>query len=109
MHELLNPNLGDQRPAFDNQFEGMSLAPFSYRDFEAVRKLVVKTVQSALTQSDKAFLLSFKNLEPDWSLYDFDGFQSVQWKLQNLKKLRESNPEKYSEQLERLKKLLSDG
>ena len=57
MHELLNPNLRDQRPAFDNQFVGMSLAPFSYRDFEAVRKLLVKTVQSSLTQSDKAYIL----------------------------------------------------
>ena len=108
IHELLNPNLSDQRLTFDNQFDGMSLEPFTYRDFEAVRKLLLKTVQSSLTQSDKTFLLAFKNLEPDWSLYDFEAFPSVQWKLQNLKNLRESNPEKHRRQLGRLKKLLSD-
>ena len=37
-----------------------------------------------------------------------EAFPSVQWKLQNLKNLRQNNPEKHSEQLGRLKKLLSD-
>ena len=108
IHELLNPNLNDQRLTFDNQFDGMSLESFTYRDFEAVRKLLLKTVQSSLTQSDKTFLLGFKNLEPNWSLYDFEAFPSVQWKLQNLKNLKESNPEKHRRQLGQLKKLLSD-
>lgn len=108
IHELLNPNLNDQRLTFDNQFDGMSLEPFTYIDFESVCKLLLKTVQSSLTQSDKTFLPGFKNLEPDWSLYDFEAFPSVQWKLQNLKNLRESNTEKHRRQLGRLKKLLSD-
>lgn len=109
IHELLRPNLLDQQATLENQFSGMTIESFTYKDFETTREQLVANISKFWTDSDRQFLIGFSKLEPDWSIYNFERFPSVQWKIQNLKKLRESNPEKHSEQLERLKKLLSDG
>ena len=69
--------------------------PFSYEDYETARQALVSTIQSGLTAEDKDFLLAFKNTTPDWKLYDFARFPAVQWKLQNLQKLKSSNPAKH--------------
>src|SRR5680860_1801974 len=43
IHEMLAPNLLDQRSAMANQFEGMSDEPFTYEDFESTRNLLIQT------------------------------------------------------------------
>jgi predicted nucleotidyltransferase component of viral defense system len=106
-HEMLNPNLLDQRMAFENQFEGMSAIEFSYDEYEATRLQLIETIQSSLNESDKAFLLSLTGLEPDWSIYDFQYFPSVKWKLLNLEKFKTGNPETYQQQLSELGKVLA--
>jgi hypothetical protein len=103
INEVIKPNFQDQRSAHANQFAGMSDEAFSYEDFEETRARLVETVNTALTENDKAFLLSVKDVNPDWSIYDFQLFPSINWKLQNLQKLKISNPEKHREQLKRLK------
>lgn len=100
INEILVPNLLDQRAAMDNQFMGMSLERFTYDDYETVRQKLITTVHQSLTEKDKRFLLSIKNATPDWSLYDFERFPAIQWKLQNLKKLKETNPKKHKQQYE---------
>lgn len=52
------------------------------------------------------FLVSVNSTEPDWCVRDFERFPSVQWKLQNLRKILENDPEKHSKQCEILKALL---
>lgn len=106
-HEMLNPHLLDQRTAFENQFEGMSAIEFRYDEYEATRLQLIETIQSSLNESDKAFLLSLNGLEPDWSIYDFQDFPSVKWKLLNLEKFKTENPETYQQQLSELGKLLA--
>lgn len=106
-HEMLNPNLLDQRMAFENQFEGMSAIEFSYDEYEATRLQLIETIQSSLNESDKAFLLSLNGLETDWSIYDFQDFPSVKWKLLNLEKFKTENPETYQQQLSELGKVLA--
>lgn len=108
INEVLVPNFQDQRQAMENQFTGMSDDPFTYEDFERTREQLVKTVNQGLTETDKKFLLSVKNCEPDWSIYDFERFPAVQWKLQNLRKLKDSNPEKHKEQCDALAKKLAE-
>lgn len=103
LHEMLTPNLLDQRSAMANQFEGMSEEVFTYEDFETTRNLLIKTIHENLTDSDKEFLLSFENNTPNWNAYNFEDYPAVQWKLQNLQNLKEDNPEKHREQLELLK------
>lgn len=105
-HEMLNPNLLDQRMAFENQFEGMSAIEFSYDEYEATRLQLIETIQSSLNESDKAFLLSLNGLETDWSIYDFQDFPSVKWKLLNLEKFRQDKPEIYQQQIDALKGVL---
>lgn len=97
MNEVLIPNFQDQHQAMENQFSGMSDEVFTYDDFEETREKLVKTINSSLTAVDKKFLLSVKNCEPDWNIYDFEKFPAVQWKLQNLRKLKETNPNKHLE------------
>ncbi len=101
--EVIRPNFQDQRSAHANQFAGMSDESFSYEDFEATRLKLVETVNAALTEEDKAFLLSVKDANPEWNIYDFQRFPSINWKLQNIQKLKSSNPEKHKELFHRLK------
>ena len=105
-YELLDPNLLNQRAAYQNQFEGMSAAPFSYEDFELTRTRLISTIRADLTAAEKAFLLAFNRLEPDWSEYPWGDFPALRWKLQNLSTLKERNGDKYDNQLQRLERIL---
>lgn len=105
-HEMLDPHLLDQRTAFENQFEGMSEIEFSYNEYESTRLQLIETVKISLNENDKAFLLSLNGLEPDWSIYDFQEFPSVKWKLLNLGKFRQDKPEIYQQQIDKLKDVL---
>lgn len=106
-HEILNPQLLDQRMAFENQFEGLSAIEFSYDEYEASRLQLIETIQVGLNESDKVFLKSFNSLEPDWSIYAFQAFPSVQWKLLNLEKFKTEKPESYQQQLSELERILA--
>jgi predicted nucleotidyltransferase component of viral defense system len=106
IHEMLDPNLLDQRIAFENQFEGMSTIEFSYDDYEATRAKLIEIVKANLDESDKTFLLSLNRLEPDWSIYNFQEFPSVRWKLLNLEKFKKDKPEIYQQQNDALEDFL---
>ena len=107
-HEMLEPNLLDQRAVFENQFEGMSNIAFSYADFEATRDTLIDIMHRSLTESDKQFLLNFNKLEPDWSVYDYQYFPSVKWKLLNLANFKKERPADYQRQLDKVAKLLNN-
>ena len=104
INEILYPNFLDQQLVMTNQFEGMSNESFNYQDFEETREALVDIIHRNLTDRDKEFLLSFMDLTPDWSIYDFEKFPAVQWKLQNLQKLKDNNSAKH----EALFKLLKE-
>ncbi|PCI43659.1 MAG: nucleotidyltransferase, partial [Moraxellaceae bacterium] len=105
-HEILNPHFLDQRTAFENQFEGMSTIAFSYDDYEATRLQLIDAVKTSLDENDKAFLLSLNRLAPDWSIYDYQDFPSVKWKLLNLDKFKKNNLDVYQQQLTELEDIL---
>ncbi|TRX54314.1 nucleotidyl transferase AbiEii/AbiGii toxin family protein [Fulvivirga sp. M361] len=106
IHELLRPNLLDQQAILENQFSGMTTESFAYKDFEATREQLIANISKFWTDSDRQFLIGFSKLEPDWSIYDFERFPSVHWKIQNLAKLRQDNPDKHREQVKLLKEVL---
>ena len=59
-----------------------------------------------LTEAHKAFLLGLVAAAPDWSLMPFPHLSqlpAIQWKLQNLARLRKSNPAKFRAQAEELR------
>lgn len=107
IHELLQPNLQDQKSAFENQFSGMTAEPFTYDHFEATRTDLIAHIANSWTELDKQFLIGFSKLEPDWGIYDFERFPSIQWKIRNLTKLKETNPNKHNEQVAHLEKVLA--
>ena len=107
VNEVLFPNLQDQRAALDNQFAGMSEEVFDYTEYELVRDRLIKTVHDSLTEKDKQFILSVKNVNPDWSIYNFERFPAIAWKLQNLQRLKDKNPDKHREQYEALEQKLN--
>jgi predicted nucleotidyltransferase component of viral defense system len=107
MNEVIRPNLQDQRSALANQFEGMSGEVFSYAEYEATRSKLIEAIPASLTDEDRIFLLSVKNLTPNWSIHDFERFPAIQWKLKNLRRLKETNPQKHLEHYEALKQKLS--
>lgn len=105
-YEMLNPHLQDQRSAFERQFEGMSAEAFSYDDYEATRLQLIDIINTNFDDNDKAFLLSLNRLEPDWSIYDYQDFPSVKWKILNLEKFKKEKPDSYQQQLSELESIL---
>lgn len=104
--EIMSPNLTNQRPAFENQFSGMTTEKFTFEDFENTRLFLIEKIQSALTLQDKNFLLGFEQGNPDWEIYDFSMFPAVQWKLLNIQQLKTQNPRKFNEICNNLEKRL---
>ena len=110
IHESFAPTLIDQHEALANQFVGMTETPFTYEEFEETRTKLIADVNSLMTDDDRLFLVSFENGAPEWDGYEFEYFKnypSVKWKLLNLQKLAEQNPEKLKMEVEKLKNLLS--
>lgn len=88
----------------------MSDVPFDYADFEVTRKDLVENVNQNLTNIDREFLLTFESGSPNWtkcSAGDLNGFPSIQWKQKNILTLKETNPSKYNEGIEKLRRFLS--
>jgi predicted nucleotidyltransferase component of viral defense system len=97
IHEIITPNFQDHRATMENQFAGMTEETFDYEEYECIREKLVQTIHANLTEDDKRFLLSVKRGTPDWTIYDFERFPAVRWKLQNLQNLKEKNPDKHRE------------
>ncbi len=112
IHELINPNLLDQKTVFQHQFTGMTFTAFSYDDYESTRSRLIKSIHDHLTDTDKSFLISFKSGTPDWELLPLENLRympAVQWKLGNIVKLKTQNPEKHKAPLKALKNILMAG
>jgi hypothetical protein len=107
--ESLSPNRIDQQETMIKQFSGMTEVPFSYSDYEKIRENLIYFINSSLTQQDKEFLIAF---EAGNDLLHFSEYQkylqfpSVQWKLQNINKLKNDNPIKLRENVKKLEKIL---
>lgn len=107
--ESLMPNEIDQTDALEKQFEGMTDVAFSYEDYKQARSQLIKLVQNGLTEDDKRFLLSFEEGVPDWTMCcagDLSRYPSVQWKLLNIEKLKETNRKKYEQGIKKLQDFL---
>jgi predicted nucleotidyltransferase component of viral defense system len=104
--ETLSPHLIDQRETLDNQFAGMTTIPFSYEDYEKTRISLIEYVNNNLTGSDKRFLITFEEGAPEWETVNYSkckDYPSVQWKLLNIKRLKDANPQKHKQEVERLR------
>lgn len=109
--ESLQPNRINQSPALENQFQGMSNIEFTYKDYEQAREHLISLVNNSLTKTDKEFIISFEEGNPDWSKCiagDLSNYPSVQWKLQNIHKLKAENLQKYRDEIQKLKDIMKN-
>jgi predicted nucleotidyltransferase component of viral defense system len=108
-HELLNPNLAPLTNVFDAEFSGMTVDAVRVTDLEQVRVRLIEDVRSRLTGNAARFLRTLVEGEPDFDAIDLASaadLPAVQWKLQNILKLRDTNPEKHAAQRISLNSLL---
>lgn len=103
IHEMIQPNLLDQRKLYIDQFQGMASEESTYEELEVARTQLIQTIEDILTEDDRSFLLSFKKGDPKWDLLGISGaesFPGVRWKLMNINKM---NPEKHKKMITNLK------
>ncbi len=107
--ESLHPNRVDHQETLVKQFAGMTKVPFSYNDYEETREKLIDFINSNLSLQDKEFLIAFEAGE-DLSRYteyqEYLHFPSVQWKMQNISKLKKINPAKLRKGVEKLEGFL---
>jgi hypothetical protein len=107
INELLNPNTIRVDELYLKEFNGMTDTNTTLADLKEVQSILPNMILSALTASDKEFILSAKRMEPNWELFPLSHIKdlpAVKWKLFNLKKM---SPEKHKQALNRLEKILS--
>ena len=107
--ESLSPNRIDQQETMIKQFSGMTDIPFSYNDYEETREKLIDFINFNLIQQDKEFLIAFEAGNDLLQFIDYQEylqFPSVQWKLQNINKLKEINPIKHRESVKKLENYL---
>jgi len=110
VHEVLFSRDQDMSSAFENEFVGMTRNPIKLAELEAVRHRLKRELPAALTGSQREFLLGLVAGEPNWQLMKcphLSQLPAIRWKLQNLAKLKKSNPRKFSQQAEELRARLA--
>ena len=101
VHEVLFSNDINLSPAFENEFAGMAQNPVSLHELQKVRAKLKSELPAKLTAAHRQFLISLVSGEPDWKLMRCQHLQhmsAIQWKLQNLARLKKANPKKFAQQ-----------
>ena len=105
VHEVLFPNRLPLEPAFSNEFAGLTTDEVALATLEQTQGHLIDELPRALTSRHREFLLSLVSAEPAWDLMPFANLQHLpapQWKLINLRKLKKSNPGRFSAQRDEL-------
>ncbi len=106
--ELIAPVRKNIRHIFEGEFSNMSTLQVTLVQLEETREQFIKVLRAGLTEQEKAFLLSFKAYQPDWTLLGLDGIEqlpAVRWKLLNLQKMPQ---DKHAKALQALEDALLD-
>ncbi|WP_370233873.1 MULTISPECIES: nucleotidyl transferase AbiEii/AbiGii toxin family protein [Henriciella] len=109
-HELLDPNLLHLEEVYKSEFAGMTRTEVTLPVLEEARGRLILDIKSRLTGSAAIFLRSLVNGNPDFVSIDLpqaEPLPAVQWKVQNLLRLKASNPKKFDAQIDSVESLLS--
>lgn len=109
MNELLKPQLKNFKEIFESSFSGMTTTPVTYEQLVEARDNLISILHNKLTESERRFLISFKEGEPSWELLGLKGIEDlpgVRWKLQNILLLKTKNKSKHKNEVEKLKSVL---
>ena len=75
-------------------------------ELEQVQKTLAPSLLASLDSSERRFLLSMKEGEPEWDLLGIDNLErmpALQWKLHNIRKM---NAGKHASALDKLQRIL---
>jgi len=106
INELIDPVRKDIRRIFENEFQGMASVPVRFEDLLSTREKLISVLRNDLTGAEKSFLVSIKEMNPQWELLELDRIErlpAIQWKLANVRKM---SPKKRIEALAKLKSKL---
>lgn len=109
MHELLDPVRKDVEDIYEKAFKGMTIVPVVYKTLVDVRESYIAAINKQLNDEERKFLISVKEGSPEWQILGIDNLDqlpAIQWKLRNIRLLKEKNPKKHQEQLNALKRCL---
>ncbi len=107
VHEVLGSRDIDLARPFENEFAGMEREPVSLRVLEDARVRLRRELAAALTADHKRFLVGLVAGEPPWEAMQcrhLAELPAIQWKLQNLARLKRSNAAKFQAQADELKR-----
>lgn len=68
------------------------------------REELIASIVGRMPDAHRRFLVSFKKCEPDWKLLDLpgvEGLPAVQWRFDNLRKMKKDKREALCEQLQK--------
>jgi predicted nucleotidyltransferase component of viral defense system len=103
MADLLDPRFQDLAEMFNKEFAGMSFVDISIEDLIKSRKRLVNKIRAELTDSERRFIFSVKEGNPDWHLLGISGIEglpAVRWKLFNISRMA---PQKHKKALDKLR------
>lgn len=107
VHEVLFSRDQDMTAAFENEFVGMTRNPITLDELQNTRIKLRQELTSKITTNQQQFLIGLVAGEPDWRLMKcphLSQLPAIQWKIQNLSRLKKSNPPKFAQQAEELRK-----
>ena len=108
MHELLAPARPYREDLYDGEFSGMTRESVSRNALADTSRRLHADIKSRLKDEVANFLLSLHDAAPDFGLIglpDAGGLPAVRWKLINLEKLKQADPEKHAVQRRALENL----
>ena len=108
MHELLAPARPYREDLYGGEFAGMTRETVSRNVLADTGRRLHADIRSRLKDKVAGFLLSLHDAEPDFGLIglpEAEGLPAVRWKLINLEKLKQADPEKHAVQRRALENL----
>ena len=108
MHELLAPARPYREDLYDGEFSGMTLEAVSRDELADAGRRLHADIKSRLKDEIAAFLPSLHDAAPDFGLVGLPEaavLPAVRWKLFNLEKLKQADPEKHAVQRHALEDL----
>jgi hypothetical protein len=111
LHEIINPNMIDIERPFIQEFEGMTAEPAPLAMLCAARERLVNDIQTRITGPAADFLVSVHDGAPNFDiigLAESAKLPAIRWKLINLAKLKDENPDKHALQRKALEEAIAN-
>ncbi|WP_321917030.1 nucleotidyl transferase AbiEii/AbiGii toxin family protein [Paraburkholderia sp. J11-2] len=105
VHEVLFAKPHSLAHEYEAGFVGMTVDEVSLSRLEEVQAQLHHDLPRALSPKQREFLLSLVRLAPDWALMPYahlSDMPAIRWKIENLRKLRTRDKQRFADQEARL-------